>query len=444
VCDPGSFGYDCSLKQCPRGDDPLTLNQVNEIQLMKCTANSGSFTLYYEGNPSAKIAFTANQDTVEAAIQAITGFIAVKVIFSQNKHASICQTNNPNIVTVEFIEDFGPLRPLVAIADKTMENNGGKVEISADGTTSFVDDFNKVHTSVKGTKENDICSNRGVCTRDEGICKCFDSHGDVYVSSNGYGSAGSRGDCGYLIGTTGNTASACLGEVACNGHGNCNLETMRCECYAEWSGGDCSEKSCPVGYAWFGYPSADNTAHDELVECSHMGKCGYRTGTCECRAGFYGEACQYMSCDEGQQSGSPACSGHGRCLSMAEHAYEADNNGDATDIQSGSDVNAFATTWDYNRIHGCKCDPGFSGYDCSLKDCPTGDDSGTYDDHQELQILRCKADAGNFTLSFRQQITRLLPYNVNAVDIEVSSAVTDIACNQIENDRHMLDTSIIL
>jgi hypothetical protein len=31
-CDPGYFGIDCSNRYCPRGDDPLTINQKDEVQ----------------------------------------------------------------------------------------------------------------------------------------------------------------------------------------------------------------------------------------------------------------------------------------------------------------------------------------------------------------------------------------------------------------------------
>ena len=30
--------------------------------------------------------------------------------------------------------------------------------------------------------------------------------------------------------------------------------------------------------------------------------------------------------------------------------------------------------WDADRIFGCACDSGFTGYDCSLRDCPAGVD----------------------------------------------------------------------
>jgi hypothetical protein len=104
---------------------------------------------------------------------------------------------------------------------------------------------------------------------------------------------------------------------------------------------------------------------------------------------------------------------------MAELALWADDNGDATDYTYGSDPNN-ALTWDYDRVHGCLCDAGFSGYDCSEKLCPTGDDPGTYDDHSELQLLQCIADEGNFTLSFRQQETVVLSYNITASELQAA------------------------
>lgn len=47
-CDYPYFGYDCSQRQCSKGDDPLTTSQINEVQLVTCTANVGSFVLYYK------------------------------------------------------------------------------------------------------------------------------------------------------------------------------------------------------------------------------------------------------------------------------------------------------------------------------------------------------------------------------------------------------------
>lgn len=72
-------------------------------------------------------------------------------------------------------------------------------------------------------------------------------------------------------------------------------------------------------------------------------------------------------------------------MSVAELALVANNNGDATDYTYGANPNN-PLTWDGNRIYGCKCDSGFTGYDCSLKVCPKGDDPGTYDQNAEVQV----------------------------------------------------------
>jgi len=65
----------------------------------------------------------------------------------------------------------------------------------------------------KGTKENDPCSGRGICNEKTGICDCFVTAADGsrgsgtastaflkagFVSSDGDGNAGSRGDCGHV------------------------------------------------------------------------------------------------------------------------------------------------------------------------------------------------------------------------------------------------------
>jgi hypothetical protein len=37
VCDLPWAGFDCSLRECPRGDDPLTGQQHDAVQLVECT-----------------------------------------------------------------------------------------------------------------------------------------------------------------------------------------------------------------------------------------------------------------------------------------------------------------------------------------------------------------------------------------------------------------------
>jgi hypothetical protein len=87
--------------------------------------------------------------------------------------------------------------------------------------------------------------------------------------------------------------------------------------------------------------------------------------------------------------GTPACSGHGRCLSLKQLASEAAAAPFGGSYSYGGDP--WGATWDEDKVHACVCDsewavgygPGqtqatqYYGPDCSLKRCPSGDDPRT-------------------------------------------------------------------
>merc|ERR1711988_1601887 len=126
-----------------------------------------------------------------------------------------CQTDEINIVTIEFMQNFGDLSPLVAYTGDL--DSGGTIVMSTDGSTALSDSDGVSYTSVTGDKENLECSGRGLCTAADGTCSCYDTNSDTYVSSDGYGGPGTRGDCGYPTTTT----SSCPGDVSCSAHGYC-------------------------------------------------------------------------------------------------------------------------------------------------------------------------------------------------------------------------------
>jgi hypothetical protein len=154
---------------------------------------------------------------VEAALLSIPEITGVKITFSEPK-STAC---NPitNIISIEFLQQFGDLPPLVPLLDSTMLSTGlavnakktttsyynllnkclyvgGQVLISADGKTTFADYISgQILRSQIGTKESDSCADRGICSSD-GVCTCFNTNGDAYGSSDGYGNPGPRGDCG--------------------------------------------------------------------------------------------------------------------------------------------------------------------------------------------------------------------------------------------------------
>lgn len=411
LCDEGYTGADCSLMECPTGDDPLTgttsdtVNgvQSNEQQRVLCIASGGTFTLAFRGKTTVDIAYDASVSEVTAALEALTTIdsdyeTAIDVDFDDEQACSV----SGNTFAVEFLQNFGDLPKLVG--DKT----NLEMSISTSSTKLVVSEI------TAGTKEDLDCSNRGLCDTETGICTCSDG----WDTSDGYGNEGQRGDCGYAS----STITSCPGETECSGHGTCQgSPTYDCYCVSGFTGADCSLMTCPFGNSWFSLPSADDQAHSETSECSDMGTCDRTTGTCSCFDGFEGSSCGLLACP-----GDPSCNGQGICMTMAMLATEATDNGVLQDFTYGSTPND-PTTWDYEMIQGCKCDDGFSGYDCSLMECEYGDDPLTKYQFNEIQEVTCKySDTDDtFTLTFREDVTTTLSATATLADVETALEALD-------------------
>ena len=385
ACDVGYTGHDCSIRLCPTGDDPMTTGQVDEVQIIQCVPNNaapqgtGYFTLTYKGQTTAHIPADGDNSDIQKALNALTTITAVTVSFPTINGIPknmACESNIPQFL-VTFTEDFSNLPMLTA----TSSTNA----ITVDEQTG-------------GTKEESLCAGRGICDFGTGICKCSAN----FKTSNGLGAAGTRGECGFATGTI----TACPGEISCSGHGVCaGNPTYVCQCSNGWMGADCSLRVCPSGPAWFGPPTATDTAHD-LQECSNIGLCERSKGECVCRVGWNGAACQYKSCP-----GSPACTGHGQCVDMKTLAGYFKRNGEPAPNTYGLTPND-NLHWDEEEMYGCSCDDGFTGYDCSQRMCPFGDDPYTLHQENHQRVLKCTGTSGTFKIKFRGEIT----LDINAFD----------------------------
>lgn len=217
--------------------------------------------------------------------------------------------------------------------------------------------------------------------------------------------------------------AACPG--GCSGHGSCGAADV-CECHQNWAGGDCSLRKCAYGPSWtatlaetllddraadetvastpggffetdadgnFLFPETIAALHPKTaathayVECSGRGTCDYSTGLCRCFEGFEGRGCRRTTCPN-------SCSGHGHCLTNSE-----------INTQYSSLTGPNDEYWDQERTQSCVCDRGYSGYDCSQRVCPFGDDPTTAcsensaADYQMVQVAYTD-ESTYFTLQF--------------------------------------------
>lgn len=127
------------------------------------------------------------------------------------------------------------------------------------------------------------------------------------------------------------------------------------------------------------------TSSHQYSVCSSRGICDSSTGQCKCFDGFEGKGCRRTSCPND-------CSGHGRCLT--NWAVSG----------SSSFVSNNDQFWDQSKSQQCSCDRGFSGYDCSYRICPFGDDPTTEcgeNSASDFQLVSVSAAADTFfTLRF--------------------------------------------
>jgi hypothetical protein len=175
---------------CLKGDDPVTTDQVDEVQLLSCTATGGVFRLQYRTSTSVDIPFDATPSTLQDILEASFGFEEPVVEFSRGTQACSAPTSTANIITITFPVDHGDIPPLRAVTAGLTASSGTANFATADNGVALGGVL-----SQKGTKENAVCSNRGYCDYNQGSCSCSFGYG----TSDGRGNEGNRDDCGRIL-----------------------------------------------------------------------------------------------------------------------------------------------------------------------------------------------------------------------------------------------------
>lgn len=198
------------------------------------------------------------------------------------------------------------------------------------------------------------CSGHGNCDSND-TCTCYDDGKSLYF--------------GYLMDVTKGynrvDSAQNVGEQAALQTGEkTRFFDKRAFVQKAYTGADCSQRTCPRGVSWTSPHPTNQCLHQDFAECSDQGICDRSTGICACFPGYTGSACGRTSCPN-------QCNGHGTCQSNIAFSVEAS----VIDVGSnyGKDVRYFGA-WDSGIHYGCKCNSGYRGADCSLKECPSSVD----------------------------------------------------------------------
>ena len=82
-------------------------------------------------------------------------------------------------------------------------------------------------STVPGTKTDQICNNRGLCSVTTGLCTCYggfaSSNGQGRTAGSSAGTTGTLGDCGFES----STPTGCPGSTPCTDQGKKNVRLLR-------------------------------------------------------------------------------------------------------------------------------------------------------------------------------------------------------------------------
>jgi hypothetical protein len=178
---------------CPKGDDPLTPGtgaQVDEVQTCTLTTASGTvsgdFTIKFkdwtgqthETRPFDSTTVTAlaiqeefkrfPNNVVPSIASTVSGLggatVTITVTFNHEDNSG-----TQNLLVVEYDDDsttgHQPIRAALT--------GGGAMTVSCSRTT-------------QGTEESSVCSGRGTCNQETGLCECHQGFKGVRCSSQTY------------------------------------------------------------------------------------------------------------------------------------------------------------------------------------------------------------------------------------------------------------------
>jgi hypothetical protein len=184
-------GHACGLRTCPSGPDPFggAVSSLEEQSIL-CTASGGVFSLSFRGVSTPPLDFDVTVAELAGALEDLASIGLVTVTQQgSGADARVCGWTDgaPRETRIRFRTELGDVPLLVGDAHFLMGPNLG--------TTPAQLTIREVAPGRATVRE---CSGQGVCDRSTGLCSCAAS----WLSSNGEGDLGGRGDCGARRGAT--------------------------------------------------------------------------------------------------------------------------------------------------------------------------------------------------------------------------------------------------
>jgi hypothetical protein len=211
VCDAGYAGNDCSERECPRGDDPMTKdrrtcggescrNQMQQLRVSGATSVTEGHTAYganlvlkylhydgdwyetapyelYPGSSTRNAKVIAIKHWLKTALEGLPNQaideVAVTCLDTTTGDACVDETADGDaaidaVFSVEFIRPTGMLHPL-QLEFRTIND---APTVVAETHIELLD----VDALQVGNKERVVCSNRGKCNSATGQCSCFSGY----------------------------------------------------------------------------------------------------------------------------------------------------------------------------------------------------------------------------------------------------------------------------